>query len=386
MLKLPVYMDYNATTPCDPRVIDVMWPYFGERFGNAASHAHAFGWAAAEAVDLAREQVASLIGALPEEIVFTSGATESVNLALKGAFELYRQKGNHLVTAETEHKAVLDTCRTLEEEGARVTYLPVAPDGHIDLEELAAAITEETVLVALMAANNETGYLHPLEAISGIVRRKGTLFFSDATQALGKIPLDVREAGPDVMAFSAHKIYGPKGTGGLYVRRRNPRVRLRAQMDGGGHERGFRSGTLNVPGIAGMGEACRLLAENPGEARMLEALRDRLENGLLSIGGVTVNGDPSRRLSHVTNLSFGGVEGPQLLTAVTRRVAVSSGSACTSALPEPSHVLTAMGLPSELAAASIRFSLGRFTTVEEVDFAVEAVSGTVRALRRGEDA
>lgn len=382
MLKLPVYMDYNATTPCDPRVVEVMIPYFHDHFGNAASHSHGYGWAAAEAVDMAREQVAALMGAEPGEIIFTSGATESINLALKGAFEMYHGKGNHLVTCVTEHTAVLDTCRSLERRGARVTYLPVGPDGSLDPEALEAAITPETILVALMAANNETGYLHPLPELAERVHRRGSLFFSDATQALGKIPFHVEEAGCDLVACSAHKIYGPKGTGALYVRRKNPRVRLGAQQDGGGHEKGFRSGTLNVPGIVGMGEACRILMEEKTpDSTVLRPLRDKLEASMLALGDVWVNGDRSRRLAHVTNLAFGGVPGKRLLTEVTRRIAVSSGSACTSALPEPSHVLLAMGLSGELADASLRFSLGRFTTEQEVDFAIGAMCEDISKLR-----
>lgn len=385
MVKPPVYMDYNATTPADPRVVERMVPYFYELFGNAASHSHSFGWTASEAVDMAREQVAALLGAEPGEVVFTSGATESINLALKGAFQMYHAKGNHLVTSVTEHKAVLDTCRSLERQGATVTYLPAGPDGSVDLDELEAALTPRTVLVALMAANNETGYRHPLAEIAGRVHRAGSLFFTDATQALGKIPFSVGEAGCDILACSAHKIYGPKGVGALYVRRRSPRVRLAAQMDGGGHEKGFRSGTLNVPGIVGMGEACRIIRDEQGrEAARLAPLRDRLETAALALGGVQVNGDTARRLPHVTNLAIGGVQGKRLLTEVTRRIAVSSGSACTSALPEPSHVLLAMGLSPELAEASLRFSLGRFTTPEEVDFAIAVLREEIPRLRSAE--
>lgn len=382
MLKLPVYMDYNATTPCDPRVVEAMIPYFYDQFGNAASHSHAYGWMAAEAVAMAREQVATLVGAGPEEIVFTSGATESINLAIKGVFELYSGKGNHVVTCVTEHKAVLDTCHSLERRGARVTYLPVNEKGALDLGELEAAITPETILVTVMAANNETGYLHPLSAISDMVHQKGCLLFSDATQAVGKVPFSVAADGLDLMACSAHKLYGPKGTGVLYVRRKNPRVRLQPQMDGGGHEKGFRSGTLNVPGIVGMGAACRLLGEQGAEASgSVTGLRDRLETALLALGGVRVNGDTLRRLPHVTNLAFEDVDGRQLLTAVTKKVAVSSGSACTSALPEPSHVLQGMGLSPALAAASLRFSLGRFTTAEEIDFVIKVLGDELSVLR-----
>lgn len=377
----PVYMDYNATTPCDPRVVEAMLPYFSSQFGNAASHVHPYGWAAREAVDLAREQTASLVGAEPGELVFTSGATESVNLAIKGVFDLYHRKGNHVITCMTEHRAVLDTCNTLERMGGRVTYLPVAGDGSIDPGELEGLMRPETVLVALMTANNETGYIHPIADISRIVHRHGSLFFSDATQAVGKIPVDVNRDGIDLMAFSAHKLCGPKGTGALYLRRKNPRVRLRPQMDGGGHEGGFRSGTLNVPGIVGMGQACLLSVATP-EAVRLAILRDRLEKALLALGGVRVNGDVARRLPHVTNLSFEGVRGQDLVTEVTRQIAVSSGSACTSALPEPSHVLLAMGLSEALARASLRFSLGRFTTEEEVGFAIRMMTEAVGRLRK----
>lgn len=365
-------MDYNATTPCDPRVVEVLLPYFYKYFGNAASHTHSFGWAAKEAVNLAREKTAGLIGAEPGEVIFTSGATEAINLALKGTFELYRKKGNHIITCVTEHKAVLDTCKTLEKRGARITYLPVNEDGSIRLSQLEESFTPQTILVALMAANNETGYLHPVSEISEMVHGKNCFLFSDATQAVGKIPLDVNKDGLDLVAFSGHKIYGPKGVGALYIRRKNPRVRLQAQMDGGGHEKGFRSGTLNVPGIAGLGEACRLCSqESQKDGARLSVLRDRLEQALLQTGKVSLNGNKDNRLPHVTNLAFENINGQDLITRVTQKIAVSSGSACTSALPEPSHVLMAMGLPESLAKASLRFSLGRFTTEEEVHFAIQ---------------
>lgn len=365
-------MDYNATTPCDPRVVEVLLPYFYNHFGNAASHTHSFGWTAKEAVNLAREKTAGLIGAEPGEVIFTSGATEAINLALKGAFELYRKKGNHIITCVTEHKAVLDTCKTLEKRGARITYLPVNKDGSIRLSQLEESFTPQTILVALMAANNETGYLHPVSEISEMVHGKNCFLFSDATQAVGKIPLDVNKDGLDLVAFSGHKIYGPKGVGALYIRRKNPRVRLQAQMDGGGHEKGFRSGTLNVPGIVGLGEACRLcFQESQKDAARLSVLRDRLEQALLQTGKVSLNGNKDNRLPHVTNLAFENINGQDLITRVTQKIAVSSGSACTSALPEPSHVLMAMGLPESLAKASLRFSLGRFTTEEEVHFAIQ---------------
>lgn len=379
---IPVYLDYNATTPCDPRVMDAMWPYFNARFGNAASHTHAYGWAAREAVTMAREQVAALIGAEPGEVIFTSGATEAINLALKGVFERYRSKGNHIISCVTEHPAVLDSCHHLERQGARVTWLPVDKQGGIDLFRLAGAITPETVLVAIMLANNETGYLHPLAEISPIVHERGSLLFCDATQAIGKIPVGVHALGVDLMAFSAHKIYGPKGVGALYLRRKGPRVRIDAQMDGGGHEQGFRSGTLNVPGIVGFGEACRLCQASLADSTIrLSTLRDRIEAALGALGGVTVNGSRDRRLPHVTNLAFDGVQGNALITAATKTLALSSGSACTSALPEPSHVLLAMGLPEALARASLRISLGRYTKAEEVEFAIDRLREITAELR-----
>lgn len=381
MFRLPVYMDYNATTPCDQRVVDAMLPYFSERFGNAASHTHPYGWAAKEAVNLAREQIAQLLNTEPGEIIFTSGATEAINLALKGVYELYQKKGNHIVTCVTEHKAVLDTCKALEQRGARVTYLPVRQDGSIDLAQLEAAISSQTILVALMYANNETGYIHPVKEISRIVHEKGSFFFSDATQAVGKIPVDVNADGIDLMSLSAHKIYGPKGVGALFLRRKNPRVRVMAQMHGGGHENGFRSGTLNVPGIAGLGKACEICdQEMKQDAARLLQYRNRLEKALLQHKNVSVNGSMESRLSHITNLAFDKMNGSELITAVTKKIAVSSGSACTSALPAPSHVLRSMGLSEILAKASIRFSLGRFTTGEEVDFAIEAMNEIIHRL------
>jgi cysteine desulfurase len=380
-MNLPVYLDHNATTPCDPRVLEVMLPYFTRMFGNAASRTHAYGWQAEEAVKFAREQVARLIHAAPEEIIFTSGATEACNLAIKGAYEMYTAKGNHIITVAAEHKAVLDSCRHLEQWGAAVTRLTVQSDGLMDLGELEAAIRPGTILVAVMYANNETGVLQPVKAVSEIARRHGVLFFSDATQAVGKIPVNVMEDGIDLMAFSAHKLYGPKGTGALYVRRRNPRVRLAAQMDGGGHERGLRSGTLNVPGIVGFGKACDIcLEEMEQESARLRALRDRLENGLLQIEGTTLNGNKLFRLPHVTNIAFGGTDENRLIMSLNKDLAVSSGSACTSASPEPSHVLRAMGLPDDRLHSSLRFGLGRSSTEEEVDFAVERVKAAVNRL------
>ncbi|MCS6906144.1 MAG: IscS subfamily cysteine desulfurase [Bacteroidia bacterium] len=382
MLKFPIYLDHNATTPVDPRVLEAMLPYFTEKFGNAASRNHKFGWEAEEAVDYAREQIARLIGADPREIIFTSGATESDNLAIKGVAEMYARKGNHIVTVKTEHKAVLDTCRALERKGiAKVTYLDVASDGLIDLNALEAAVTDKTILVAVMFANNEIGVIQPIREIAKIAHSKGALFFSDATQAVGKIPVNVEEYGIDLMAFTAHKMYGPKGVGALYVRRKNPRVKVTAQMDGGGHERGMRSGTLNVPGIVGFGKACEICSrEMVDESIRLAKLRDKLENGLLSIPETVVNGNRKYRLPHVTNISFKYVEGEGLMMGI-KNLAVSSGSACTSASLEPSYVLKALGLPDDLGHSSIRFGLGRFTTEEEIDYAIGYVAEAVNKLR-----
>ncbi|HYC30203.1 MAG TPA: aminotransferase class V-fold PLP-dependent enzyme, partial [Chitinophagaceae bacterium] len=345
MSQLPVYLDHNATTPCDPRVVEAMRPYFTQYFGNAASRSHSFGWQANEGVELAREQVAALIGATPQEIVFTSGATESDNLAIKGVFEAYASKGNHIITCVTEHKAVLDTCKHIEKLGGEVTYLPVNREGHINLQELEAAIKPTTVLIAVMHANNEIGTLHPVKEIGILARKHGVLFFTDAAQSAGKVPIDVNNDNIDLLALTAHKLYGPKGAGALYVRRRDPRVRLSAQMDGGGHERGLRSGTLNVPGIVALGKACELAMQGMEEdAARLSKLRDRLENGLLKMEEVYVNGDSKNRLPHTTNLSFRHVDSAALLSGLNKTIAVSSGSACTSALIEPSYVLKALGL------------------------------------------
>lgn len=382
MLKLPIYLDHNATTPCDPRVVEAMIPYFTNNFGNAASRNHPFGWQAEEAVDYAREQIAKLIGADPKEIIFTSGATEADNLALKGLFEMYASKGNHIITCNIEHKAVLDTCKHLEKEGAEITYMQVKDDGLIDLKELEAAIKPSTILIAIMYANNEIGIVMPMKEISAIAKKKGVLVFSDATQAVGKIPVDVTKDGIDLMAFTAHKMYGPKGIGALYVRRKNPRVKVTAQMDGGGHERGMRSGTLNVPGIVGFGKACELcMNEMAVETKRLSALRDKLENALLKIEEAYVNGSQQYRLPHVTNISFKYVEGEGLLMGFNKDIAVSSGSACTSASLEPSYVLKALGLGDDLAHSSIRFGLGRFTTEEQIDYTIEQVTNTVNRLR-----
>jgi len=383
MPKLPIYLDHNATTPCDPRVVAAMIPYFTEKFGNAASRTHSFGWEGEEAVEIAREQVAALIGATAKEIVFTSGATEGDNLAIKGVFEMYSGKGNHIITAVTEHKAVLDTCLHLEKMGGEVTWLPVNSEGLIDLGELEAAIRPTTILITIMAANNETGVLQPIREISRIARGRGVLFFTDASQAAGKIPLDVHTDGIDLMALSAHKLYGPKGVGALYVRRRDPRVRLTAQIDGGGHERGMRSGTLNVPAIVGFGKACELCRlEMEPESQRLRALRDQLENTLLgSLEGVIINGSREHRLPQTTNISFKYVESQSLMMALQKEMALSSGSACTSASLEPSYVLKAMGLEDELAHSSLRFGLGRTTTEEEISYVIGQVKKTVNHLR-----
>ncbi|WPQ63777.1 IscS subfamily cysteine desulfurase [Chitinophaga sancti] len=382
MLQLPVYLDNNATTPLDPRVLETMLPFFTQHFGNASSRHHAYGWAAEAAIDLAREQVAALIGADPKEIIFTSGATEADNLALKGVFEMYADKGNHIITTEVEHKAILDTCKHLEKLGASVTYLKVNEEGMIDLKELESAITAKTIIVAVMYANNEIGSINPIREISAIAKRHGVLMMSDITQAAGKVPVNVTKDGIDLAAFSAHKLYGPKGIGALYVRRKSPRVKVTAQMDGGGHERGMRSGTLNVPAIAGFGKACELaMQEMEEEGKRLGAMRDKLENALLQLEETYVNGSRAHRLPHVSNISFRYVEGEALLMGFGKEVALSSGSACTSASPEPSYVLKALGLGDDLAHSSLRFGLGRFTTEEEIDFTINAVTATVNRLR-----
>jgi len=362
--------------------MEVMLPYFTEQFGNAASRSHSFGWQAEEAVDYAREQVARLIGAEPKEIIFTSGATEGDNLAIKGVFEMYAGKGNHIITCVTEHKAVLDTCKHIEKLGGTVTYLPVNKEGLIDLQQLEAAITPRTILIAIMYANNETGTIQPVKAIGALAKKHNVLFFTDATQAVGKIPVDVIKDEIDILACSAHKLYGPKGVGALYVRRKNPRVRLTAQMDGGGHEKGMRSGTLNVPGIAGFGKAadiCRQQLEADGE-RMSE-LRNKLENALLQLEATYVNGSQMHRLPHVANISFNFVNGDQLMMGLNKEIALSSGAACTSASMEPSYVLKALGVEDDLAHSSLRFSIGRYTTEEQIDYVTERVKKTVEQLR-----
>lgn len=381
MLKTPIYLDNNATTPMDPRVLEAMLPYFTEKFGNAASRNHPFGWAAEEGVDYAREQVAKLIGASEKEIIFTSGATESDNLAIKGVYEMYKDKGNHIITLTTEHKAVLDACKHLEKLGANITYLDVESDGLVDLKKLEAAMTEQTILVSIMYANNEIGVIQPVKEISAIAHKYGALFFTDAVQSVGKIPVNVIEDGIDLLALSGHKMYGPKGVGALYVRRKNPRVKVTSQMDGGGHERGMRSGTLNVPGIVGLGKACELcFDEMAEEAVRLSALRDKLEKALTELEESYVNGNPAHRLPHTANISFKYVEGEGLMMAM-KDMAVSSGSACTSASLEPSYVLKSLGLSDDLAHSSIRFGLGRFTTEEEIDFTIESTKKAVNHLR-----
>ncbi len=382
MLKLPIYLDHNSTTPMDPRVLEAMIPYFTENFGNAASRNHSFGWQAEEAVDYAREQIAQLIGADPKEIIFTSGATEGDNLGIKGVYEMYASKGNHIITCTTEHKAVLDTCKHLEKLGAEVTYLEVQPDGLVDLKELEAAMRPTTILVAIMYANNEIGVVQPVKEIGAIAKKHGVLFFTDAVQAVGKIPVDVIADGIDIMAFTAHKMYGPKGVGALYVRRKNPRVKVTAQMDGGGHERGMRSGTLNVPGIVGFGKAAEIArTDMAADTERISKLRDKLENALKQIDETYVNGNPAHRLPHVSNISFKYVEGEGLMMGFNKDIALSSGSACTSASLEPSYVLKALGLGDDLAHSSLRFGLGRYTTEEQIDFTIKAVSETVLKLR-----
>jgi cysteine desulfurase len=381
-MKLPIYMDYHATTPVDPRVVETMLPYFTQDFGNAASRNHAFGWAAEEAVEHARKQVADLLGANPKEIIFTSGATESNNLAIKGVAEMYREKGNHVITCVIEHKAVIDTCKKLEKQGARVTYLPVQKDGRISLDDLRAAITDKTILITIMTANNEIGVLQPVAEIGAIAKEKGILFHTDAVQAAGKVPFDVNQVKADLVSISAHKMYGPKGVGALYVRRRNPRVLLAEQISGGGHERGMRSGTLNVPGIVGLGKAAALcMADMAADAARLSKLRDRLNEKFHSnLDEIYVNGSMEHRLPHNLNISFAYVEGESLLMGIND-VAVSSGSACTSASLEPSYVLKALGAGDDLAHSSIRFGLGRWTTEEEVDYVVDKLTNVVRRLR-----
>ncbi len=381
-IKLPIYMDNHATTPVDPRVVEAMLPFYTEKFGNAASRNHPFGWEAEKAVEEARAAIARLINASPKEIIFTSGATESDNLAIKGVAEMYREKGDHIITCVIEHKAVLDTCKRLEKYGFKVTYLPVGGDGLVDLEELKRAITPETILVTIMAANNEIGVIQPIEEIGKITRERGIFFHTDGVQAVGKIPVDVQKMNIDLMSLTAHKIYGPKGVGALYVRRKNPRVQVAPILDGGGHERGMRSGTLNVPSIVGFGKACELCEKEMAEETVrLRRLRDRLKDGIMSqLEEVYINGSMTHRLPHSLNVSFAYVEGESLLMGIND-IAVSSGSACTSATLEPSYVLKALGVGEDLAHTSIRFGLGRFNTEEEVDYVIARVVETVNRLR-----
>jgi cysteine desulfurase len=381
-MKLPIYMDYHATTPVDPRVVQAMLPFFTEHFGNPASRNHAFGWEAEEAVDKARKDVADLIGASAKEVIFTSGATEANNLAIKGVAEMYREKGNHIITCVTEHKATIDTCKKLEKQGARVTYLPVQKDGRISLDELREAITDKTILISIMTANNEIGVLQPIAEIGAIAKEKGVLFHTDAVQAAGKVPFDVNQLKVDLVSLTAHKMYGPKGIGALYVRRRSPRVLLSEQISGGGHERGMRSGTLNVTGIVGFGKAAAIAkAEMATESERLRGLRDKLSAALHGgLDEIYINGSMDYRLPHNLNISFAYVEGESLLMGIND-VAVSSGSACTSASLEPSYVLKALGAGDDLAHSSIRFGLGRWTTEEEVNYVVEKLTTVVRRLR-----
>jgi cysteine desulfurase len=381
-MKLPIYMDNHATTPMDPRVLGAMTPYFTDVFGNAASRNHSFGWQAEEAVEKARKQIADLIGATAKEVVFTSGATESNNLAIKGVAEMYAEKGNHIITAATEHKAVLDTCKRLEKDGIRVTYLPVQTNGLVDLDQLQNAITDKTILISIMYANNEIGVLQPIAEIGKIAKAKGVLVHTDATQAVGKVPVNVIKDNIDLASLSGHKMYGPKGVGALYVRRKSPRVQITAQMDGGGHERGMRSGTLNVPGIVGLGEACALCqAGMPEESKHMAYLRDKLRGKLeKELDEVYINGTMEHRLPNNLNISFAYVEGESLLMGIND-IAVSSGSACTSATLEPSYVLKALGAGDDLAHSSIRFGLGRFNTEDEVDYVAAKVIDVVKKLR-----
>ncbi|HEY3305158.1 MAG TPA: IscS subfamily cysteine desulfurase [Candidatus Binatia bacterium] len=383
-MQVPIYLDNHSTTRVDGRVLEAMLPYFTEKFGNAASRNHCFGWEAEAAVDEARGEIARLIGASsPKEIVFTSGATESNNLAIKGVAEANKEKGNHIVTCATEHRAVLDSCKSLERRGYSVTYLPVERDGSLALERLSAAITDKTILVSMMAANNEIGTIHPLKKIGEVVKERGAIFHSDGAQAVGKIPLNVEEMGIDLLSISAHKMYGPKGVGALYVRSRRPKVPLSAIIDGGGHEQGLRSGTLNVPGVVGFGKACEIARQELSqEAVRLIELRERLKDGILSrLDEVYVNGDPGRRLPGNMNLSFAYVEGESLMMAL-KDIALSSGSACTSASLEPSHVLRALRLRDDLVHSSIRFGIGRFNTQEEIDYTIDRVTKEVTRLRK----
>ena len=381
-VKLPIYMDNHATTPMDPRVLEEMLPYFREKFGNAASRNHSFGWVAEEGVETARERVAKLIGAATKEIIFTSGGTESDNLAIKGVAEMYKEKGNHIITAVTEHKAVLDSCKRLEKNGYRVTYLPIQKDGLIDLEDLKHAMDDKTILVTIMAANNEIGVIQAIAEIGKLCHERGVIFHTDAAQAVGRMPIDVIKQNIDLASISGHKMYGPKGTGALYVRRKNPSVQISAIIDGGGHERAMRSGTLNVPGIVGLGKACAIATEEmPHESCRLAGLRNRLKDRIMNrLDGCYINGSMEHRLPGNLNVSFGHVEGESLLMGIND-VAVSSGSACTSAMVEPSYVLKALSVGDDLAHSSIRFGIGRFNTETEVDYVADRVVETVQRLR-----
>jgi len=381
-MKFPIFLDNHSTTPMDPRVLDAMLPYFVEKFSNAASRNHQFGWEAEEAVEHARKQIAKLIHCDAKEIVFTSGATESDNLALKGAGEMYKEKGDHIITCATEHRAVLDTCKSLEKRGIKVTYLPVGKDGRVNPDEVRKAITDKTILISIMLANNEIGTIHPIAEIGKIAKEKGILFHCDATQGVGKVPVDVEALKVDLMSFTGHKIYGPKGVGALYVRKKGPRVRLAPQIDGGGHERGMRSGTLPVPLVVGFGKACELCEqEMPTESKRIATMRDRLQAQIMgNLDECYLNGHPTERLPHNLNISFAYVEGEALLMGV-KEIALSSGSACTSATLEPSYVLRALGVGSDLAHSSIRFGLGRFTTDEEVDYTAKRMVEAVKRLR-----
>ncbi|MBA3967362.1 MAG: IscS subfamily cysteine desulfurase [Nitrospirales bacterium] len=381
-MKLPIYLDNHSTTPCDPRVLEMMLPYFTEKFGNAASRNHSFGWEAEEAVEVARKQIAHLIHADPKELIFTSGATESDNLALQGVVEMYREKGNHIITGSTEHRAVIDTAKYLEKKGIKVTFLPVDKAGMVSPDDVRNAITDQTILISIMMANNEIGTINPVAAIGKVAKEKGVLFHCDATQGVGKIPVNVQEMGIDLMSFTAHKIYGPKGVGALYVRRKAPRVRLEAMMYGGGHERGMRSGTLPVPLIVGFGKACELCEQEMStESVRMAKMRDRLQEGIMNrMDEVYLNGHPTERLPNNLNISFAYVEGEALLMGV-KEIALSSGSACTSATLEPSYVLRALGVGSDLAHSSIRFGLGRFNTDEEVEYTIDRMIKAVTHLR-----
>ncbi len=381
-LKLPIFMDNHSTTPMDPRVLEAMVPYFLEKFGNAASRNHSFGWEAEEACEKARQQIAHLIHSDPKEIIFTSGATESNNLALKGVAEIYREKGDHVITCMTEHRAVLDTAKRLEKMGFKVTYLPIDKYGMVNPEDVRNAITDKTILISIMLANNEIGTIHPVAEIGKIAKEKGVLFHCDATQGVGKIPVDVQAMGIDLMSFTAHKIYGPKGVGALYIRKKAPRVRLAPIIDGGGHERGMRSGTLPVPLVVGFGRACEICQEvMPEESKRLAALRDKLQEGILkNLDEVYLNGHPTQRLPHNLNVSFAYVEGESVLMGL-KEIALSSGSACTSSTLEPSYVMRALGVGSDLAHSSIRFGLGRFNTEEEVDYVLSRTIETIKRLR-----